>query len=457
MSSNQSLKWSETLYFLIDGKFYDLTDFIDKHPGGAKLLRYSKRYAYDQTTHFSMHHVNYDVAFNIMQKYLIKDEKLIQHCKNLIEKEQKTHYLFQKQIPSKAKIERVAKEYILNHHSRLAATNIMLDNDYDMEYESPTSESSIDDEANEQTERDCEREKENGEQYKEAEKNTLQRRKTRQTKTKTKTADGGKPGLLHTTELGQRQEIRQEEQQFTDEFLKLHNYCFKLPEKGSFYYDLRVESWKYFRSIKHKTGPKLFALQFWWFLLFLYGVVTLFNIFYVCNISSPNYVYSSEWLSGVNLSFYYYYLRILFVGILGGVVLAWLGGYGHQWSHMPAYRKHAHILDWIGLYSHTFRKEHLLLHHPYTNTITDNHFDGTEPLITINPLIKRGFIQKYCTIALVNLLLAVGVFGNWLFCGLQMIAGKEELRWFYWILPGKLFAYWYITQSFGCGKSIIFS
>jgi hypothetical protein len=61
-----------------------------------------------------------------------------------------------------------------------------------------------------------------------------------------------------------------------------------------------------------------------------------------------------------------------------GFVTSWLGAFGHNWVHQPAYKRWAYLsLDSIGFSSDGWFREHVLQHHMYTNTPWDNHFKGT--------------------------------------------------------------------------------
>ena len=325
---SRELQWSETLYFLIDGKYYDLTNFIDKHPGGENFLRFSKRYSIDQTTHFNMHHVNYNTACTVLSNYRIRDPKSIEHCKNLIEKEKKVNPYYKKQVVSNLEKGRKDKE----------------------------------------------------------------------------------------------------------EYLKVHKCLFQLPQQDSFYCDLRNETRKYFAKLnnKRKMGPKQFALNFWWFLICLYLFSLLYNMMY--NVYLRNKHGSMS------------YFEILLTSCVSGIIQGWLIGYGHQWVHMPLYRKYGYILDWSGLYSHGFHKEHILLHHTFTNSYSDNLLDFAEPFIIVNPIKERSkHIHKYIVILIGNITFFVGFFINHIYYGIQWLLGNEEIYWYYFLLYMKLYGYCTIT------------
>eukprot|EP01084_Bolivina_argentea_P181577 313586_1 len=86
-----------SLIFRIDNKYYDLTNFVNEHPGGANILYFAKRKSWDATQLFSIHHVNYMKASSVMNKYLICDEKIISKIHELEQVEIPKY--FPKQIP----------------------------------------------------------------------------------------------------------------------------------------------------------------------------------------------------------------------------------------------------------------------------------------------------------------------------------------------------------------------
>jgi cytochrome b involved in lipid metabolism len=43
-------------YWIVENKYYDLTNFVDKHPGGSKWLTLTK--GQDVTDLFIIHHLN---------------------------------------------------------------------------------------------------------------------------------------------------------------------------------------------------------------------------------------------------------------------------------------------------------------------------------------------------------------------------------------------------------------
>ena len=61
-------------YWQIDGKFYDLTNFLDKHPGGKQILLLCKNRFEDHTYAIEAHHTNFKLIRKMLAKYEIKDE-----------------------------------------------------------------------------------------------------------------------------------------------------------------------------------------------------------------------------------------------------------------------------------------------------------------------------------------------------------------------------------------------
>ena len=491
---SQLPKWSGTNYFLIDNKFYDLTDFIDRHPGGRKMLLYSKELTYDATVHFSMHHVNYEQAYSMLTKYEIKDPNLIAKCYEMIENEKYTNQYFKKQIESKLTAPKQRNKQTNSNsleNRKQTTDDSHSDSEHSFEsnisnphatggnvsitpnmHKTDSSEDSIFSESDDGSESGAS--SSNGGTGGAATTTTSNGIETSpqkaalgefanlqgaqqflQPKNNFKTKNTIVANKTQTTQTNNntKETINYTKKDFNDEFLKCQRCCFELPKKGSFYYELRAEAWKYFRSTRRKTGPMSHALIYWWSLIAIYVLLLSFNIY-----SVGRYLKSSnlESLPGLDWNSFGMYLKMIFIGILQGILLAWLGGFGHQWVHMAAYRKHGYVLDWIGLYSHSFRREHLFWHHAYTNTIADNHFDGTDPFIYVNPLKPRYWVQKYCTVTLVNFVLAVGVFGNYIYNWVMIFQGLQRARWFVWVFPGKCVLYCYLCSSVTAGMFCLF-
>ena len=60
-------------YWRIAGKYYDLTDFMHKHPGGLQLIQMSQDRFDDATFAFEAHHHNYKKARAILHRYYVGD------------------------------------------------------------------------------------------------------------------------------------------------------------------------------------------------------------------------------------------------------------------------------------------------------------------------------------------------------------------------------------------------
>lgn len=55
----------------IQNTLYDLTDFVDKHPGGPTWLQMTK--GHDITEAFMSHHIRMDVVEPLLKKYRVKE------------------------------------------------------------------------------------------------------------------------------------------------------------------------------------------------------------------------------------------------------------------------------------------------------------------------------------------------------------------------------------------------
>ena len=110
-----------------------------------------------------------------------------------------------------------------------------------------------------------------------------------------------------------------------------------------------------------------------------------------------------------------------------------LGGFGHNWLHMPKYRRMALVLDVLGFSSEQWMRDHNLQHHMYTNTEKDNHFKGTDPFLVTDPTVERNFFQKHISPRLVPVVLSFGMWGNYLIHTLALLKGEESFS------IGKLF------------------
>ena len=195
--------------------------------------------------------------------------------------------------------------------------------------------------------------------------------------------------------------FKKEESEWSFNDLKMADCTFELPTKGSFYWELREEIFKYFKKNNIPYYPTAFYMNAFWFVAFL----SLFSQFMQMYCKS--------------------YLLAIFTGLTHLV----LGGYGHQFIHNPVmFRKHAYLcLDWMGLYSYTYMVDHVAVHHVYTNTIPDNHFDGTDPFVYVNPFIPRSQWRKLFNFMLANITVSVGIYGNYLNNVMLILTGKEPL------------------------------
>jgi cytochrome b involved in lipid metabolism len=71
-------------YWRIGGKWYDLTPFLDKHPGGREILLLARDRYEDCTYVFEAHHHNYARARVIIKKFEVSGEladELNEHAK----------------------------------------------------------------------------------------------------------------------------------------------------------------------------------------------------------------------------------------------------------------------------------------------------------------------------------------------------------------------------------------
>ena len=77
------VKWSSGVafkphpkYWRIGNKYYDLTPFLDKHPGGRQLLELARDRFEDATYAFEAHHHNQQKVRAVLSKYEVKDVKV---------------------------------------------------------------------------------------------------------------------------------------------------------------------------------------------------------------------------------------------------------------------------------------------------------------------------------------------------------------------------------------------
>ena len=58
-------------YWIVEDKLYDLTPFLDKHPGGRNWLAMTQ--GQDVTDFFIVHHLNEKKAREVLNKYYVGD------------------------------------------------------------------------------------------------------------------------------------------------------------------------------------------------------------------------------------------------------------------------------------------------------------------------------------------------------------------------------------------------
>ena len=109
---------------------------------------------------------------------------------------------------------------------------------------------------------------------------------------------------------------------------------------------------------------------------------------------------------------------------LTGVFATWLGSFGHNFVHQPAYLRWSRVLDLTGLSSRVWMREHVLQHHIFTNTERDNHFAGTEPFFVVDPFAKRGALQRWA-VFFSPFIASLGIFGNLCFRWTEIARGRE--------------------------------
>jgi cytochrome b involved in lipid metabolism len=60
-------------YWRINNKYYDLTPFLDKHPGGRQVVELARDRFEDATYAFEAHHYNQKKVRAILNKYEVTD------------------------------------------------------------------------------------------------------------------------------------------------------------------------------------------------------------------------------------------------------------------------------------------------------------------------------------------------------------------------------------------------
>lgn len=172
-------------------------------------------------------------------------------------------------------------------------------------------------------------------------------------------------------------------------------------DENSSYNQLKRKVAKYLEEIKHPHGiPTKESIQLYYVLLFSYF------FFLLLTYTSGSYVVSFVW----------------------GIVAAWMGAFGHNWIHMPAYRKYATFsLDLIGLSSENWLRSHVMQHHIYTNTPKDNHYKGTDPFLIADPERRRNWLQGNVLPLISPLLLSFGIYANHISNWMSIFRKEEAL------------------------------
>ena len=75
----------------VHDKYYDLTDFIEKHPGGKIWIEKNK--GTDITELFESHHIEIEKAKIILKKYFVKDAEIQRNSKYVSDKTVKSVFL----------------------------------------------------------------------------------------------------------------------------------------------------------------------------------------------------------------------------------------------------------------------------------------------------------------------------------------------------------------------------
>lgn len=257
--------------------------------------------------------------------------------------------------------------------------------------------------------------------------------------------------------------------------LHMADCTFELAKKGSFYWELRQETHKYFKAHQMNYTPT----NVYWVVFYLTTAAMFISQF-------AQYHYKS-------------YTLALFTGFLQGV----LGGFGHQFIHNPVrFRNYAYVcLDWVGLWSYQFMVDHIAIHHIYTNTIPDNHFVGTDPFVLVNPLESRkiwkrtiqklalaiGFglqfvhyaifreiwissfslwfpifavvfefetVYKMCVTAMAVISCSMGIFGNYAHCVGCILSGSDPFTWSIFLFPMNVCLQCVIVGDFWLGLKL---
>ena len=84
---------------------------------------------------------------------------------------------------------------------------------------------------------------------------------------------------------------------------------------------------------------------------------------------------------------------------------------------------------------YTYMVDHIAVHHIYTNTIPDNHFDGTDPFVFVNPLIPRNIFRKVFNWIIATSAVVFGIYGNYAINVVMILTKKEPFYWHIFVFP----------------------
>lgn len=175
----------------------------------------------------------------------------------------------------------------------------------------------------------------------------------------------------------------------------------KLADDSTFYSVLRTRVAAHLRDVGHRDGgPTAQCVGLFWLTFAVWAAlmgVTWWTGSFLCALASA-------WAGAV------------------------LGAFGHNWVHQPWYKRWGWALlslDTLGFSSEAWFREHNLQHHMYTNTPWDNHFKGTDPFLTTDPTVERGFVQRCVTPYINPLILCFGVYGNYIAHTVELLKGRE--------------------------------
>mmetsp|Transcript_21351 Transcript_21351/g.51425 ORF Transcript_21351/g.51425 Transcript_21351/m.51425 type:complete len:481 (-) Transcript_21351:114-1556(-) len=205
--------------------------------------------------------------------------------------------------------------------------------------------------------------------------------------------------------------------------------------EDAFYSVIRKRVDTYLKSIGQPDGgPTWFCcLLFWFFLVafFIAGIITR---------ETGSFYAAAAW----------------------GLISSFLGAFGHNWVHQPKYHRWGWdilSLDLVGFSSQGWYREHVLQHHMYTNTPWDHHFKGTEPWLVCDSRVERAWLQRYVMPYLTPVLLAFGLYANFMGNIYEICCGNEKFDWtfiFKLLLP---LQFWFILSKWGCphGLALMFT